>query len=60
MRWHTELTLPLGTLLGEDMTQVGLGALELTLSGAAKTFRRPTVGFHLGHYLLLGLARTHN
>jgi hypothetical protein len=30
-----------------------LGALETALAGTAKSLRRPAIGFHLGHYLLL-------
>ncbi len=45
MRVSAEISFPLGRLLGQDMATMGLGTLELALSGAAKTFRGAAVGF---------------
>jgi hypothetical protein len=44
------LTLPLGTLLGKDVSQMRLGAFKAAFAGAAKTLRSPAITFHLGHY----------
>jgi hypothetical protein len=46
------MTLPLGTLLRQDVIKVGLGALEAALPGAAESLRRTAIGFHLRHFLL--------
>jgi hypothetical protein len=50
MRGQAELTLPFRTLLGKDVSKVGLAAFETTFAGAAKAFRCTAIGFHLGHY----------
>lgn len=46
------MTLPLGRLLGKDMSQVGLTSFEASLPGTAKTLRRAAITFHLRHYIL--------
>jgi len=45
MRVRTEMTFPLSGFLGQDMATVGLGTLELALTGAAKTLCGTAVGF---------------
>ena len=43
------MTLALGTLLREDMTEMGLGSLEATLTRPAEALCGAPVGFHFRH-----------
>ena len=44
------MTLPLGRLLGQDVTPIGRVALDAG-GGALKTLGRPAIGLDLGHVL---------
>jgi hypothetical protein len=45
----TQIALPLGRLLREDVATVGMASLELAGGGLAETLGRRPVGFDLGH-----------
>ena len=49
----TQVTLPLGRFLREDVATVGVTALVLAGGGLAETLGRRPVGLDLGHFIHL-------
>ena len=54
-----QLALPLGGLLGQDVTPVGRMALDVAGGGALKALGGPAIGLDLGHQFYTSLLIKH-